>query len=129
MAEQQVILPEQPPKRALHPALQANIWQKGKSGNPGGVGGKWHETMRLAREAAPEAICRLIELMHDDDTRVATIAANSVLERAFGKPKEYDPKAEEPEAEIIDPSGFTPKQREQILRVLRMLEAATGKNE
>ena len=42
--------------------------------------------MRLARQAAPHAIIRLIELMDSDDERVAAVACNSILDRAFGKP-------------------------------------------
>jgi hypothetical protein len=44
--------------------------------------------MMLARQAAPDAVRRLIELMRSEDERVASVACNAVLERAFGKPKE-----------------------------------------
>ena len=71
--------------------------------------------MRLARQATPGAVRRLIELAELDqvddqgnliplkelpeaDRRVVTVAANSLLDRAFGKPKPFDPKedADEP---------------------------------
>jgi hypothetical protein len=42
--------------------------------------------MRLAKQAAPYAILRLIALMDSDDERVAVVAYNSILDRAFGKP-------------------------------------------
>ena len=61
--------------------------------------------MRLARQAAPYAGHRLIALMDSEDERVAAVACNAILDRAFGKPgpakeekddmagpaREYDP--------------------------------------
>lgn len=42
---------------------------------------------KLAQQAAPYAVNRLIELMDSDDERVAAVACNSILDRAFGKPR------------------------------------------
>jgi hypothetical protein len=39
----------------------------------------------LAREGALRAMGRMIELIEDPDPRIAMAAANSVLDRAFGK--------------------------------------------
>jgi len=78
-------------KRALPPALAANRWQPGRSGNPSGHSGEYGDAMRLARQAAPDAVRRLIELMLSEDERVAAAACNAILDRAFGKPKEYHP--------------------------------------
>lgn len=61
-------------------------WAPGKSGNPGGRPKAEREVIDLAREASPRAIGRLIELVDSADERVSIAAANSVLERAFGKP-------------------------------------------
>jgi hypothetical protein len=75
------------PKRALPPALAANRWRPGQSGNPSGHSGAYGEAMKLAQQAAPYAVNRLIELMDSDDERVAAVACNSILDRAFGKPR------------------------------------------
>lgn len=80
-------------KRKLPSALAANRWQPGQSGNPSGHSGEYGEAMRLARQAAPDAVRRLTELMQSEDERVAAVACNAILDRAFGKPKEYDPPA------------------------------------
>ena len=45
----------------------------------------------MCREASAAAARRLIELMHSEDERVALMAADKVLERAWGRPKERDP--------------------------------------
>jgi hypothetical protein len=74
------------PKKALSPALAANRWRPGQSGNPSGHSGEYGQAVRLARQAAPHAILRLIALMDSEDERVAAVACNSVLDRAFGKP-------------------------------------------
>src|SRR5271170_6968489 len=77
------------PKRILPPALAANRWQPGRSGNPSGHSGEYGEAMRLARQAAPAAVQRLIDLMRSEDERVAAVACNAILDRAFGKPTEF----------------------------------------
>lgn len=70
-------------------------WVKGQSGNPGGRPKAEAEVVQLAREASPRAIGRLIELVEHSEPRTAIAAANSVLDRAFGKPTQ--PLANDPE--------------------------------
>ena len=103
------------PKRKLPPALVANRWRPGQSGNPSGHSGEYGEAMRLARQAAPRAILRadgigcldrineqgnLIPLhqLPEADPRVVAVAANSLLDRAFGRPKQLldDSKQDDP---------------------------------
>jgi hypothetical protein len=76
-----------------------------QSGNPGGRTRALAEVMGLAREASPRAIQRMIELIDSDDERVALMAAEKVLERAWGKPREAVP-----ENRVKD---MTPEQRRQ----------------
>jgi hypothetical protein len=66
------------------------MWQPGQSGNPGGRTVAFQECQAMCREASPRASMRLIELMESADERVALMAADKVLERAWGKPKEQD---------------------------------------
>lgn len=61
-------------------------FQKGQSGNPGGRPKECAEVKALAREYGPEAIEKLVELLRGDDPRVAKAAADSLLDRAYGKP-------------------------------------------
>ena len=49
------------------------------------------ECHRLARQASPKAVARLIEMIESDDERVAAVACNAVLDRAWGKPRVYVP--------------------------------------
>src|SRR5260370_17030961 len=67
---------------------------KGKSGNPGGRTKQFAQCQRLCREASPDAARRLIELIQSEDERVALMAADKVFERAWGRPKDYDPNTE-----------------------------------
>jgi hypothetical protein len=62
------------------------------------------DAMRLARQAAPEAVRRLIELMQSDDERVAAVACNAILDRAYGKPASAPERSieEMPFQEILD---------------------------
>jgi hypothetical protein len=65
---------------------RAGAWKPGQSGNPGGRPKEEREVLQLARDASPAAIRRLVELMDCDSPRAAIAAANSILDRAFGKP-------------------------------------------
>lgn len=59
---------------------------KGKSGNPGGRPAITSEVRELARHSAPKAFERIVKLMDDKNPRIALAAANTVLDRAYGKP-------------------------------------------
>jgi hypothetical protein len=43
------------------------------------------------REGTPEAARRMVELMRSTDERISLVAADKVIERAFGKPREAIP--------------------------------------
>ena len=66
-------------------------FQPGESGNPGGLSKFYWETRRLARDAAPAVMARLIELMEAEDERVSYMATVAVLDRSGVKPIDYDP--------------------------------------
>jgi hypothetical protein len=78
--------------KSVSPAFLANTWRPGQSGNPGGHSGLYGEAVKLARGLSLRAVQRLGELMESEDERVSVVACNSLLDRAFGKPK---PVAEE----------------------------------
>jgi hypothetical protein len=75
---------------AVPPALAKYTFKPGQSGNPGGRTPLFGECQAMAREASPEAMRRLIELIDSGDERVALMAADKVLERAWGKPRVMD---------------------------------------
>jgi hypothetical protein len=58
--------------------------QKGEVRNTGGRGGEYRETVQLARQHSVAAMQKLIEKMDSPDERVALIAQQAVLERAWG---------------------------------------------
>jgi hypothetical protein len=69
----------------------------------------WAEVQDLYRKASPEAAKEIIRLETEcEDERVRSVCAGMVLERAWGKPKEYDPNAEgPPQKPKFDPSLYT----------------------
>lgn len=75
-----------PPKGVLQPGLIP--WKPGQSGNPGGMATVYGDVLRAARTASPMAVAKLVELVGSPDDRVALMAADKLLERAWGKPKE-----------------------------------------
>src|SRR6478672_13779709 len=102
-------------------------FQKGKSGNPGGRTKQFAQCQRLCREDSPEAARRLIELMQSEDERVALMAADKVFERAWGRPKEYDPNAEAPKkAPPFDPKLYTTEELRRMQEVMNMIAVRQG---
>jgi hypothetical protein len=110
--------------RQLSPGFTERIWRKGQSGNPAGHSGLYGEVTHLAREASPRAIERLKELMESDDHRVAAVACNSIIDRAFGKPREYDPAEEAPRA-VVDWSKASAEDRAALRALLLKVVAAS----
>jgi hypothetical protein len=103
----------------------ARPWQKGQAPNPSGKGGDYHEMQRLAREFTPRATEILRDIANDpsEDSRNRIVAIGMLYDRAWGKPKEYDP-AEDREVirPRFDPSLYTPEQLAQIEQTLRMVQ-------
>ena len=100
---------------------------KGKSGNPGGRTKQFAQCQRLCREASPDAARRLIELIQSEDERVALMAADKVFERAWGRPKEFDPNAETPKkAPPFDPSLYSTEELRQMQAVMKMIAIRQG---
>src|SRR6516165_9017706 len=103
------------PKRALPPALAANRWRPGQSGNPSGNSGEYGTAIKLAQRAAPQAVRRLIELMDSEDERVAAVACNSILDRALGKSK---PAGEAKDDLVSRVEAMSPEERVRMAREL-----------
>ena len=89
----------------------------GQSGNPTGFSGAYGEAVRLARQAAPYAVRRLIALMDSEDERVAAVACNSILDRAFGKPGLVKEEKDDLETRIANMT-----REERLARMSELLE-------
>jgi hypothetical protein len=94
--------------------------QKGQTLNPGGRGGEYHETVKLAREHSVAAMQKMIALMDCPDERVALLAQQTVLERAWGKAKDFDPNADKSDARF-DLSKLSLAERRHLLEVIDRL--------
>ncbi len=104
-----------------NPALGIGRWQKGVSGNPGGKSKAMAECQAIARERSVEAVTRLADLIQSPDERVALMASDKILERAWGKPKEQK---DEPKA-ALDLSKVPPEALQLIKQALAMIATAT----
>jgi hypothetical protein len=108
------------------PAREKNgHWRPGFSGNPSGRIIPMHkEVQQLAHERSPDAMRKLIALMDDEDSRVAYMAQTHVLERAFGKPKDYDPNEDAPSQ--LDATRLTAEERDQLRALPAKMRIAPG---
>jgi hypothetical protein len=86
--------------RILSPAFLERRWKPGESGNPAGHTAEYGEVIKLARDLSLRAVERLGELVESDDERVAAVAANAILDRAFGKPQPRFPENDDPLARL-----------------------------
>lgn len=107
----------------LPPALRAHVFRKGEVHNPGGKGGEYRRCLRLCRNASHKAAEEIIRLSNEsDDERIRYMAATWICERAWGKPKEYDPKAEEAEASpSFNPRDYSLEELDTIEAALRLM--------
>lgn len=91
----------------------------GQVGNPTGRSKRFHEVQVAARENSLDALACLVKLMSSDDERVAIIAANSVLDRAFGKPKEQ--KTDDSQQVRPNLSALSPEMVAQLRSIMSVL--------
>jgi hypothetical protein len=118
--------------KALSPAFLKRRWKPGQSGNPSGHTAEYGEVVALARSLSPRAIERLGQLMESEDERVAAVACNAILDRAFGRPQQQ--RAEEEDSLVARLERMTDEQRAahaQELRgkVMAVLARARGEPE
>jgi hypothetical protein len=112
--------------RVLSPGFLERQWKPGQSGNPKGHTAEYGEVVALAQALSMRAMERLGELLESEDERVVAVAANAILDRAFGKPQ---PQRHEPDSLEERLRAMTPDQREENAREFvrrveqRLLEA------
>jgi hypothetical protein len=79
----------------------------------GHKGTRYIETQQLCRQHSLEAVQALIERLKDPDGRIVVVAANSILERAWGKVREAKP--EEQQQAHIDLSALSAEEMRIML--------------
>jgi hypothetical protein len=117
--------PRQRSARGRHPASLANLvkWQAGQPNpNPGGRTDDYLACQRICRDASPDAARKLVELINDPDPRIALMAADKIVDRAWGRPRDYDPKrdAEHPRP-TFDPRAYSTAELLQLEVALKLL--------
>jgi hypothetical protein len=102
--------------------LAKHAWKPGQSGNPHGRTDQYFEAQRICRDASPDAARKIVALMDSEDERVALMAADKIVERAWGRPRDYDPKrdAEHPRP-TFDPRAYSTAELLQLEVALKLL--------
>jgi len=96
-------------------------WAKGQTGHtPSAM--LYHEARRIARQASPEMMRKLIDLVQtSEDDRVASVCAIAVLDRAGVKPIDFDPNKEKDERPKFNPRDYSPQELDVIEAALRLM--------
>ena len=68
--------------------LKTGQFSKGQSGNPGGRPKKNPEAKEILKAATPDAARVLVTLLKSKDDKIKLQAAQAILDRTQGKPKE-----------------------------------------
>jgi hypothetical protein len=80
---------------------------------------------RVCSPAAAREICRLA--LEAEDERVRSVCAGMVMDRAWGRPKDYDPNAEAPKkAPPFDPKLYTTDELRRMQEVMTMIAVRQG---
>jgi hypothetical protein len=75
--------------------------------------------------AAAKEMCRLA--LEAEDERVRSVCAGMVMDRAWGRPREFDPNAEAPKkAPPFDPSLYSVEELKQMQAVMLMIARREG---
>lgn len=107
--------------------LKQYRFKAGQSGNPGGKSKLELEVRRMAREWSPEVMAKMIDIcLTTDDERVAVVAGEKILERAYGKARELQPGEGEDPALAAKVSRLTADERDALKALLLK---AVGKDE
>ena len=64
------------------------MFEKGKSGNPGGRPKENGEVIKLARKHTKQAIAKLAAWMESDNAKASVAASTALLDRGWGKPSQ-----------------------------------------
>lgn len=95
-------------------------WKPGEHGNKSGTIGEYQRTVGLARQTSMRAMETIISRLDSDDDRVALVAAQAVLERAWGKPREPSPDELEKTGARLDFSRLT---RDELMLLLKITQS------
>lgn len=76
-----------PAKRGGTPPVE-HRFQPGKSGNPNGRPKKVQDAKTKAEEHVDAAMSVLVKALKDEDPKIRIAAANAILDRGLGKPKQ-----------------------------------------
>ena len=86
----------------------------------------WRATRRAALDLICEAVATLLRNMRSPDNRMATVAAEQILNRALGRPG-YHRQGDSDPAEVLDLSHLSAGERQEIADALDTIARVTGR--
>ena len=111
-------------RRQVPASLAPYVFRPGKSGNPGGKSAKYFEAQQICRDASPEAARVMIELLKSEDDRVRLMAAREITERAWGRPRDFNPSVEKDDSQLtFDPRAYSAEDLSILEQGLRLMLA------
>lgn len=115
------------PRTELTPEMRERCqpgFQKGKSGNPGGLSATMREVKQLCKELCPAAVARLWEIANNDkDLKAANEAIKIIFARGIGREMDFErleqlSKFVEPNTVSVDLKTLSDSQLERIEKIV-----------
>jgi hypothetical protein len=110
-------VPEAGWRKPKHGRGMLKPFAPGNPGRPIAAATRFIETQQFARSHSLEAMRTLVDRLRDPDGRIAVVAANSLLERAWGKVKEAKP--EDAQQASIDLSSLSAEELAIMVRLVQ----------
>lgn len=118
--------PQNSGKRGRRPPPEGRRFAPGQSGNPGGRPKVAAEVREAARALTDKAITTLEELLTCEENNVRLAAANSILDRGYGKPTQPVVATDEEELRKLSDAELVARAKELTERVEAQLQVSNG---
>jgi hypothetical protein len=103
-------------------------WEKGQSGNPGGMSAVYRLARRVFQDHTPEMAAELVDMaLHSEDERIRFGCLVAAIDRAGIKPFDFDPKTDGDQPRpTFNPALYTFEELEVLYNAMTLMARKQG---